>query len=431
MEGDGRRAAHVKWDGKTIALGTFPIVEAVEKCERAKALTKRWRASMIPKPGVEWVKKALERLNIRVVNDRPGRRRKDEIEHKEQPTAIAGANAAGPINDTTINDRMYPQISSRNIRRPDLGEGSIPYNSRARDAFSGMVMDSGPNEVPLNGFDSYPGSGGMANKISSIEENATSLGDLPNSFQSRMGQARLGGPPSNFDRNVPGDPFQDVGGTPGMESASASRQHYAILKEHHDNLLKELQQTTYMMRMYQTNYEEMEEQASNMVSSNMMGNRIFASDTRDGPMIGQSLGNRRQQQPFRPSQALGNSMQYPYDLSPRRNSLINQGQGPSSLSQSAAVAAASSIGGGFQNDNPNATVALQEMHHEMQRLRRRADNLHDRQQDREYSSNEFQFGQRNVRPYSGSSDQDNQDESRRIRNDSQGGGEGGGNRAQI
>lgn len=382
---------------------------------------------MVPKPGVEWVKKALERLNIRVVNDRPGRRRKDEIEQTDQPTARARANsiATGTIN-SGINDRIYAQISSpRNSRRSDPGESSIPYNSR--DGFSGMVMNAVSNEVPMNGFDSYPSSGGLANNISAIEETASNLGDFPSSFQSR-----IGGPPSNFDHDTPGDPYQDMGGTPGMESASASRQHYAILKEHHDNLLKELQQTTHMMRMYQTNYEEMEDQASTMVSSNMMGNRIFTSDAGSGPRLGQSFGNIGQPQSFRQSQVLGNSMQYAYDLSPRRNSLgefanmaqINQG--PSSLSQS--VAAAPRNGGGFQSENPNAHVALQEMQDEMQRLQRRANGLHDRQQDREYSSSEFQFSQRNIRPYSGDSDRD---ENKRNRNESQEGGDGGGDRAQI
>jgi len=41
----GKKAVHVKWAGKTIALGTFPSGEADEKCARAKALTRAWRVS--------------------------------------------------------------------------------------------------------------------------------------------------------------------------------------------------------------------------------------------------------------------------------------------------------------------------------------------------------------------------------------------------
>ena len=52
----------LQWAGKTIALGTFPVAEADEKCARAKALTRAWRSTMRPKPSREWVMLELERL---------------------------------------------------------------------------------------------------------------------------------------------------------------------------------------------------------------------------------------------------------------------------------------------------------------------------------------------------------------------------------
>eukprot|EP00585_Thalassiosira_rotula_P006315 CAMPEP_0196149944 /NCGR_PEP_ID=MMETSP0910-20130528/30847_1 /TAXON_ID=49265 /ORGANISM="Thalassiosira rotula, Strain GSO102" /LENGTH=86 /DNA_ID=CAMNT_0041412963 /DNA_START=21 /DNA_END=277 /DNA_ORIENTATION=+ len=64
----GKKAVHVKWAGKTIALGTFPHAEAEEKCARAKALTRAWRSTMRPKPTREWVMLELERLGVRVVS---------------------------------------------------------------------------------------------------------------------------------------------------------------------------------------------------------------------------------------------------------------------------------------------------------------------------------------------------------------------------
>jgi len=70
----GKKAIHVKWAGKTIALGTFPIAEADEKCARAKALTRAWRSTMRPKPTREWVMLELERLQVRVVSGRLGRK---------------------------------------------------------------------------------------------------------------------------------------------------------------------------------------------------------------------------------------------------------------------------------------------------------------------------------------------------------------------
>ena len=68
----------LKWAGKTIALGTFPSAEADEKCARAKALTRAWRSTMRPKPTREWVMQELERLGVRVVSGRLGRKAGDE-----------------------------------------------------------------------------------------------------------------------------------------------------------------------------------------------------------------------------------------------------------------------------------------------------------------------------------------------------------------
>ena len=72
------RSLKQKWAGKTIALGTFPSAEADEKCARAKALTRAWRSTMRPKPTREWVMTELERLGVRVVSGRLGRKAGDE-----------------------------------------------------------------------------------------------------------------------------------------------------------------------------------------------------------------------------------------------------------------------------------------------------------------------------------------------------------------
>lgn len=68
----------IQWAGKTIALGTFPSGEADEKCARAKALTRAWRSTMRPKPTREWVMAELERLGVRVVSGRLGRKTGDD-----------------------------------------------------------------------------------------------------------------------------------------------------------------------------------------------------------------------------------------------------------------------------------------------------------------------------------------------------------------
>ena len=59
-------------------MGTFPAAEADEKCARAKALTRAWRSTMRPKPTRDWVMLELERLGVRVVSGRLGRKAGEE-----------------------------------------------------------------------------------------------------------------------------------------------------------------------------------------------------------------------------------------------------------------------------------------------------------------------------------------------------------------
>ena len=74
----------IQWAGKTIALGTFPAAEADEKCARAKALTRAWRSTMRPKPSRDWVMVELERLGVRVVSGRLGRKAGEEEENEKK-----------------------------------------------------------------------------------------------------------------------------------------------------------------------------------------------------------------------------------------------------------------------------------------------------------------------------------------------------------
>mmetsp|Transcript_3331 Transcript_3331/g.4444 ORF Transcript_3331/g.4444 Transcript_3331/m.4444 type:complete len:866 (+) Transcript_3331:288-2885(+) len=89
-----KKAVHVKWAGKTIALGTFPIAEADEKCARAKALTRAWRSTMRPKPTREWVMTELERLNVRVVSGRPSK--EAGLEDEENDSSGLHGSGVGP-----------------------------------------------------------------------------------------------------------------------------------------------------------------------------------------------------------------------------------------------------------------------------------------------------------------------------------------------
>jgi len=130
---------------------------------------------------------------------------------------------------------------------------------------------------------------------------ASSLG-LPN--QGRRGSLALGtGPP-------------DIGPSP-------SRQHYQILKEHHDNLLKELQQTTYMMEMYQNfNFDDHPGDLDNHNPS-MLGMATMMPGMNDLESRRASLPRRLSQGPALSNPTTMTGSPFPYDLgtTPRRDSL--------------------------------------------------------------------------------------------------------------
>lgn len=69
-----KKRASVTWGGKTIFLGMFPPDEAKQKSATARALTKKWGTTMSPKPTMEWVKRELELLRVRVL----GRKKRSE-----------------------------------------------------------------------------------------------------------------------------------------------------------------------------------------------------------------------------------------------------------------------------------------------------------------------------------------------------------------
>lgn len=358
---DGRRAAHVKWDGKTIALGTFSAIEAAEKCERAKCLTKKWRATMVPKPDVEWVKKALERLNIRVVNDRPGRRRKDEILEKQRKEQIAAASLGPHILGG--DDQMYGMMG-----RKDRGDNSMFFSpqgfqsgmssANTENALSSMNQINSMSAYSINGMGSNAENGRLANSNGISRR----FSDEDGAGMSQFNPMQIGNSmPSNFESNLSRNPFQpgllardfgigSGGAIPGLESPGSSRQHYGVLKEHHDNLLKELQQTTYMMQMYQRNYEQKSEEPAN----NFMNSSMYGSNSMSGGAMasrGDSFAFGQGQSQSRQNQGFNSAIQYPYD---RRNSLgLSDSILPRNSMQNAFSSAAGNMGLQMQNQNQN------------------------------------------------------------------------------
>jgi len=232
---DGKKAVHVKWAGKTIALGTFQHAEADEKCARAKALTRAWRSTMRPKPNREWVMLELERLQVRVVSGRLGRK-------------VGGGDDSGSGSD----EDGKPKKKKTDKKLKDMAQGLTG------DSVSGIDW----------GVDGEKGKSSRRNSLAAMAEAAALSGmggDTKNLVQQRPGDplnsfsgglvsqnqnfltgANLGGAPSSFEKQL------------GL--SVNPNQHYEMLKLHHMNLLNEIQETTLMMNLYQQQQLQQQQQ---------------------------------------------------------------------------------------------------------------------------------------------------------------------------
>mmetsp|Transcript_8290 Transcript_8290/g.15617 ORF Transcript_8290/g.15617 Transcript_8290/m.15617 type:complete len:401 (+) Transcript_8290:582-1784(+) len=315
MEEEGRRAAHVKWDGKTIALGTFSVAEAVEKCERAKALTKKWRASMIPKPDVEWVKKALERLNIRVVNDRPGRRRKEEIQEKLRRTASTSNNSVASSLPSSLLNAPYSSAQNMSGRQSPPQEYAKTFSN---DSYPGRRL---PDSRPMGSY----GIEGTTNVIPGGKSDFVTSSYMTGEYKPMDNGSALAIRNSRFSNrdsnryhahNYNVTSLSGRSNPPGLDSAAESRRHYEILKDHHANLMRELQQTTDMMQLYQNNYEQIEQE-----SLDVMNTPVYGSS--NAPMMLHTTRQDSSSASFHQTHSVGSNeqMYYPYDYPDGRNTL--------------------------------------------------------------------------------------------------------------
>jgi len=237
----GKKAVHVKWAGKTIALGTFPSGEADEKCARAKALTRAWRSTMRPKPSREWVMTELERLEVRVVSGRLGRREGEGSDDE------GDGDSKGDAEDEKESKEGSPPPSSVPPHRPLVGGGSAAaYEAARADHYRNVAeQKGGPNK---------PGAGNMSARSNDIMRGQS---NRPGGFVGdSVGGMGMGGPGSF------GNDMMGLGGAGMMGSSNFGggmqlglsvnpNQHYEMLKLHHMNLLNEIQETTLMMNLYQ------------------------------------------------------------------------------------------------------------------------------------------------------------------------------------
>jgi len=236
----GKKAVHVKWAGKTIALGTFPSGEADEKCARAKALTRAWRSTMRPKPTREWVMTELERLGVRVVSGRLGRKTGDDDDaptpsKSSVPQAVAPPPVANNRKDsmgmgfTDLDNLMQQRRNSSlglSMLNDDINRRSS-LNSLGTLGLDGGNGGGGGDSIPPHR--PYVGGGAGAAFEAARADHYAQKREEQHRRANSLGLGAMGSGPSQM---------------PQMGLSVNPNQHYEMLKLHHMNLLNEIQETT-------------------------------------------------------------------------------------------------------------------------------------------------------------------------------------------
>ena len=130
----------MKWAGKTIALGTFPSAEADEKCARAKALTRAWRSTIRPKPTRDWVMAELERLGVRIVSGKLGRKSDDEDGERTNIATKGNFAMTGGMDMAGAQERLSQQ-------RRDSGAGIGSSATAGMGSLGGIPPASSGQQV--------------------------------------------------------------------------------------------------------------------------------------------------------------------------------------------------------------------------------------------------------------------------------------------
>lgn len=207
---------------------------------------------MRPKPSREWVMQELERLGVRVVSGRLGRKAGDEDDVPLLKKS-SGTPAVVPAPGTMQNRKDSLGMGFADLdnlmqqrRNSSLGLSMLNDDMNRRSSLSsiGPGLDGGNNggEPPHR---PYVGGGAGAAFEAARADHYAQKREEQQRRASGLGLGGMGGGPSNM---------------PQMGLSVNPNQHYEMLKLHHMNLLNEIQETTLMMNLYQQQQLQQQQQ---------------------------------------------------------------------------------------------------------------------------------------------------------------------------
>lgn len=261
-----KKSAHVKWQGRSIALGTFPIPEARAKIIQARELTKEFRQSRVGRSMTrDDVIEELERRRIRIVASRRGSTI-SEGSHYSAVSAASTATAATNTQDwcsvipdcpqpptkrarvefdtvvTTHHPLAYEDVESSRSSSPLLATTIAEDPILESLQLSGFDVELEPQPIkgeddmepiPFGSVSDYLGKCYEQSEIISADSTSSSLWSSTTSSCGTPG----------FD---PVNLIQAASSTDGMK--------YEELKMKRQNLINQLQETSESLEFYKTNF---------------------------------------------------------------------------------------------------------------------------------------------------------------------------------
>jgi hypothetical protein len=218
---------------------------------------------MRPKPSRDWVMVELERLGVRVVSGRLGRKAgedgEDDPMDPKKGGHPGGMSIGGPIErNSSMGFGGEMDLNALMARRnSSIGMSMMGDTMNRRGSLGSlgqtMGMDGDPSMPPHRPF---VGGGAAAAYEASRHDHYTQKSAEQQRRASSLGLGNLTG-----------------GGLGNMGMSVNPNQHYEMLKLHHMNLLNEIQETTLMMNLYQQQQlQQQQHQLQQQAGPDGMGN---------------------------------------------------------------------------------------------------------------------------------------------------------------
>lgn len=249
---------------------------------------------MRPKPSREWVMMELERLGVRVVSGRLGRKAGEEGDDASNSGPDKKGGMAGAPNQAQMGAGLAQ--GGGMPRSNSLGWGSDADLSNLiasrRNSSLGLSMmnetmggrrgslSSLGQIIGLDGDPTMPphrpfvGGGAAAAFEAARHDHFTQKSAEQQRRASSLGLGSLGG-----------------GGMSSMGMSVNPNQHYEMLKLHHMNLLNEIQETTLMMNLYQQQQlQQQQQQLQQQVAADQLGGASGGADSQLSMLMQQQSG---------------------------------------------------------------------------------------------------------------------------------------------